>query len=124
VKWLQFSRCFRPYRVFHHANGEVSLFWFEDDQVHLVEIFPSSDYVDWKELGTPECRLDVPLAARLLNPSRFTGAHLAEAVFAARGLALVISDSGVKRIRGFKAMPAAEYRQQFVSLPPVQFCGP
>jgi hypothetical protein len=117
---------------------ETRLFTFSDSLVRLIEVCGAP--VAPTELaarqmlaeararqGEPEALGDWPLANELQRPLVRNGEVLREYVFGDAGLALLVGESGepaalrLARLRGFEPMTAREYRERYMTLPPVEF---
>ncbi len=130
--WLRFAVASLKYLVFVEpaVGSEVWLFSADEETVCLVEVFSLPPSVSpaglLDELGEPDLVYRVPLAVRLQRPQQLPGPDLQEYVYAGRGLALAVQqpEGGVLelvRLRGFEAMTAAAYVEQFGELPGLRF---
>lgn len=112
----------RPYREHRTGDGsDVRLVGDDSGMVVLVEAAPATP--PDPPPGVPDLVLPLPFAAYLHDPGLDGyGSRVADHVYAALGLAvLVVEDGRVVRLRGFVPVAADAYVALFRTYPSVEF---
>ena len=126
--WLRFHREPLAYRVYRLAQSQAQVWLFSpgEGDVCLVEVSEPQQTQDMDQLGLPDLRYHYPIEARLQRPLGNPLKDQEEYVYASHGISLLFNvpargEQRLARVRGFRPMSAAIYRDRFVELPPVRW---